>query len=147
MTRGSASKCDLPSCRSDLSGDSTEDEDETCKWGQEHGKKPTALSPGEGVEHRPGLGLTMLELHELSLLSKVGMEKPIADHVDQSSQVEHYLRRDKGRLREVYDKTQLEVTTETDVAGAHCLVCRCLCMKDVVDVQVHQTSLQMQVSC
>ncbi len=67
--------------------------------------------------------------------------------VDQSSQVEHYLRRDKGRLREVYDKTQLEVTTETDVAGARCLVCRRLCMKDVVNVQVHQPSLQMQVRC
>ncbi len=60
----SASRCDLPSCRSDLSGDSTEDEDETCKGGPEHGKMPEALSPAEGVEQRPGLGLTMLELHE-----------------------------------------------------------------------------------
>ncbi len=50
-TGGSASKCDLPSCRSDLSGDSTQDEDETCKGGQERGKKPTALSP---VEQRLG---------------------------------------------------------------------------------------------
>ncbi len=56
-TRGSASKYDLPSCQSDLSGDSTEDEDETCKGGQEHGKEPTALSPAEGIEQRPGLGL------------------------------------------------------------------------------------------
>ena len=76
-TRGSALKCDLPLCRSDLSGDLTEDEDETCKGGQERGKKPTTLSPAEGVEQRPGLGLTMLELHELLLLSEVGMEKPI----------------------------------------------------------------------
>ncbi len=75
--RGSASKCDLPSCRSDLSGDSTEDEGETCKGGQEHGKKPTALSPAEGIEQRPGLGLTMLETHGLSLLSEAGMERPI----------------------------------------------------------------------
>ena len=40
MTRGSAWKCDLPSCQSDLSGESTEDEDEICKGGLEHGKMP-----------------------------------------------------------------------------------------------------------
>ena len=51
-TRGSALKCDLPSCRSDLSGDSTEGEDETCKGGQDRGKKPTALSPAEGDTSR-----------------------------------------------------------------------------------------------
>ena len=76
-TRGSASKCDLPSRQSDLSGELTEKEDEPSKGGQERGKKPTVLSPAGGVEQRPGLGLTMLELHELSLLSKPGMEKPI----------------------------------------------------------------------
>ncbi len=48
--RGAASKCDPPSCRSDLSGESTKDKDETCKGEQEHGKMPTALSPEEGVE-------------------------------------------------------------------------------------------------
>ncbi len=71
-TRGSASKCDPPSCRSDLSGDFTEDEDETCRGGQERDKMPKTLSPAKGIEQRPGL-----ELHELSLLSVVGMEKPI----------------------------------------------------------------------
>ncbi len=75
--RGSALKCDLPSCESDLSGDSTGDEDETCTGGQECGKTPTALSPDEGVEQRPGLGPTSPELHELSFLSEPGMEKPI----------------------------------------------------------------------
>ena len=40
MTGESASKCDLALCRSDLSGDSTKDEDETCKGGLEHGKMP-----------------------------------------------------------------------------------------------------------
>ncbi len=49
MTGRSASKCDLPSCRSDLSGDSTEDEDETCKGGPEHGKTPAVLSPDEDL--------------------------------------------------------------------------------------------------
>ncbi len=63
-TRGSASKCDLPSCRSDISGDSIEDKDETCKGAQEHAKTPEALSPAEGEEQRHELGLTMLELHE-----------------------------------------------------------------------------------
>ncbi len=82
----------------------------------------------------------MLELHELSFLSEPGMEKPPPGRVNQSSQMEHYLRRDKGRFLEVYDKTQ--VTTETDVAGARCLVCQRLCMKDV-DVQIYQTSLQI----
>ncbi len=65
----------------------------------------------------------MLELHELSLLSKMGMEKPIPWPCRSELQVEHYLRQDKGRLREVYEKKQLQVTTETDFAGAHCLVC------------------------
>ncbi len=65
-----------PSCRSDVSGESTKDEDETCTGEQERGKTPTALSPDEGVEQRPGKGPTSLELHELSFLSEPGMEKP-----------------------------------------------------------------------
>ncbi len=75
-----------------------------------------------------------------------GWKNQSPGRVDQSSQVVHYLRRDKGRLLEVYDKTQLEVTMET-VVGARCLVCRRLCIKDVIAVGVHQTSLQVQVSC
>ena len=75
-----------------------------------------------------------------------GWKDQSTGHVGQSSQVEHYLRWDKGRLREVYDKTQPEVT-EIDVMGVRSLVCRRLCMEDVIDVWLHQTSLQMQVSC
>ena len=70
-----------------------------------------------------------------------GWKNQSLGRVDQSSQVEHYLRRDKGHLLEVDDKTQLimdphptpcdislrcllevydktQLTTETDVAGA-----------------------------
>ncbi len=95
-TRESALKCDLPSCQSALSGDSTGDEDKTCTGEQDHGKMPTAPSPDEGVEQRPGLGLTRPELHELSSLSNRGWKNQSPGRVDQSSQVEHYLRRDKG---------------------------------------------------
>ena len=89
----------------------------------------------------------MLELHELSILSEPGTGKPVPWLCRSVPQVEHYLRRDKGRLLKVYDKTQLEVTPETDVAGARSLAGGCLCMEDVVDVRVHQTSLPVQVSC
>ncbi len=147
MIRRSTLRSDLPSCQSDLSGESTKDKDGTCTEGQGHGKKPTALLPDEGLEQRPGLGPTSPELHALSNLPEPGMEKTILGSVNQSSDMEHNLRWDEVQLLEVYNKTEPEVTVESEVTSAGCLVGTCLSMENVIDVWVHQTSLQVQVCC
>ena len=51
-----------------------------------------------------------------------------------------------GRGR-VYDKSKPEVVVETEVTSAGRLVGGHLSMEDVVHVRIHETSLQMQVSC
>ncbi len=60
--------------------------------------------------------------------------------------MEQHLRGNEGRLRDVDNEPQREVTAETGVASATCLEKGGLSMEDVVYVGIHETSLHMQVS-
>ena len=55
-------------------------------------------------------------------------------NVDQAPKMEYHLRRDKGRLLEVYDKPEPEVTTENEVTSVG------LSMNYVIDVRIHEKS-------
>ncbi len=61
--------------------------------------------------------------------------------------MEHYLRGNKGRLCEVDNEPLHEKMTETDVVSVTCLEEGSMSMEDVVYVRVHETSLQIQMSC
>ncbi len=52
------------------------DEDETCTGEQGHGKMPTTLLPDDGIEQRPQIGPTCLELHVLSFPFELRTERP-----------------------------------------------------------------------
>ncbi len=61
--------------------------------------------------------------------------------------MEHHLIGHKGRLLEVDNEPQREVTAETDVARATCLREGGLSMENVIYVRVYETSLHMQMRC
>ncbi len=86
---------------------------------------PDVQSPAKGTESvTPGL-------HAQSALSRPGRGKQ-SDCVDQVHIIEHHLRRDEGRLLKVYDKTQPELTMQSE-------------MEDV-NVSIHETPPQMQLT-
>ncbi len=93
----------------------------------------TALSPDE-------VSPTIPELHIRLSLNR-GRKDQIPGSVDKSPRMEHHLRWDEGQHLKVYDKPEPEVTPETEVASAGCLVGGSLGMRNFVNVRVHQTSL------
>ncbi len=61
--------------------------------------------------------------------------------------MEHHLRGNENRLREVDNEHQREVTTATDVSSATRVAKGGLSMTDVIYVTVFEISLQMKMSC
>ncbi len=57
------------------------------------------------------------------------------------------MRGNDGRLCEVDNGPQREVTTKTDITLVTCLVKGSLNMKYAIYVWVHETPLQMQMTC
>ncbi len=57
--------------------------------------------------------------------------------------MEHHLSRDWGRLQQIHNEPQSEVTPETDVVCATSLAERRLSMEGGIHLRKHKTSMQM----
>lgn len=100
---------------------------------------PSTLSLDKCLKPTPG-ELMKLQCRVNQFLQPVQREAHSAlGQGDQGSQIEHHLKWDEGRLRQVDNKPENEVTMEADLTCPTHLVLRCLSKEDFIYARVHES--------